>query len=249
MIGLGSCSSYFGIEGAKEHTLSFRTRQDAITLKQHLQQCLQRGSEIQDSQQRRHLLTVAIVGAGPSGVELAATLADSLPQWYHQRGGNWAEIRLVLLNQDENILQGDINTELRQAAKTALTDKKVSVELLLNASVTKVQPRQLYYQYQEQTHTLEAATIVWTAGTQTHPLIHSLPIPESHRDKQGRLLLAPTLQLPHFPNVFVGGDCATILNHPLPPLAQVAYQEGTAIAQNLQALAHNQKTNSCRSGY
>ncbi len=241
VIGLGNCSGYFGIEGAKEHTFSFRTRQDAIALKQQLHQCLQKASHLPDAQQRRHLLTIAIVGAGPSGVELAATLADLLPEWYRQYGGNGQEIRLLLINRGSTILEGDINSDLRQAAKTALTDKPISVELLLNTSVTKVQPGQLYYQSQQQTQTLDAATIVWTAGTKTHPLIQSLPIPDSHRDKKGRLLLAPTLQLPHFPDVFAGGDCGTILNHPLPPLGQVAHQQGTAIANNLQALADNKK--------
>lgn len=80
VLALGSCSGYFGIEGAKEHTFAFRTRQDAIALKEHLQQCLKRASQTLNYEQRRILLKVALVGAGPSGVELAATLADLLPQ-------------------------------------------------------------------------------------------------------------------------------------------------------------------------
>lgn len=241
VLALGSCSGYFGIEGAKENTFAFRTRQDAIALKEHLQQCLKQASGTLNYEQRRILLKVALVGAGPSGVELAATLADLLPQWYSQWGGNCLEISLVLLNRGEEILQGDINSQLQAAAQTALREKTVSVELLLNASVSKVNPQQLEYQRQGQTHILRAATIIWTAGSKTHPLIASLPIPDSHRDQKGRLLVAPTLQLPHFSEVFAGGDCAADLQHPLPPTAQVAYQQGAAIASNLQALAEGKR--------
>ncbi len=243
VLALGSCSSFLGIEGAKDHTFTFRTRQDAIALKQHLHQCLEQASYTSDAQKRRILLTFAIVGAGPSGVELTATLADMLPKWYSQWGGDFLEIRLVLLNRSGEILKGDINHHLRQAAKTALTHKTVSVELRLNASVTQVDPYQLQYQRHDQTETLKAATLIWTTGTKIHPLIDSLAIPDSHKSQKGRLKVAPTLQLPHFPEVFAGGDCAADLQHPLPPTAQVAYQQGAAIAHNLNALAHNKRPN------
>ena len=81
VLALGSVGSYFGIKGAKEHTFLFRTGEQAIALGKHRQR-LQKATQTQDEGQRRQLLTVAIVGAGASGVELAATLADLLPIWY-----------------------------------------------------------------------------------------------------------------------------------------------------------------------
>lgn len=88
----------------------------------------------------QHLLTVAIIGAGPARVELAATLADILPVWYDMIGGDYEQIRVVLVNRSDEILKGDINSSLRQTAEKSLSDRTVKVELLLNAAVTKVTP-------------------------------------------------------------------------------------------------------------
>src|SRR6476646_10020493 len=265
VLALGSVTGYFDVEGAKENALSFRTQEDAIALDQHLRDCLQRAIQLQDPELRRCLLTSVVVGGGPSGVEMAATLADFVPQWYAELGGNPEEVRVVLVNHGE-LLEGDVNSQLRATAEQALQERTVSVEVMIGAKVTAVHRDRLEYQRNEQTEALAAGTIIWTTGTSTHPLIQSLPIPDGHRDKHGRLSVTPTLQLPDFPEVFAGGDCAMDLqpesgtgdeyepaehrsdqstraetNHsdptPLPPTAQVAYQQGAAIAYNLRALA------------
>ena len=72
-LGLGSTVQDFGIPGVKDHAFAFRTGEDVTKLRRHLRQCLQRASQTQDLGQRRALLTVAIIGAGPAGVEMAAT--------------------------------------------------------------------------------------------------------------------------------------------------------------------------------
>ena len=73
-------------------------------------------------------------------------------------------------------------------------------------------------------------------GNTTHPLIKNLSILNEHRDQHSRIWVPPTLQLPVFPEVFAGGNCVVVGDNPLPPTAQVAYQQGAAIACNLQAL-------------
>jgi NADH dehydrogenase len=80
-------------------------------------------------------------------------------------------------------------------------------------------------------------TVAWTGGTATHPLLKTLPLPPQNRNQRGQLQVTPTLQLPNFPEVFVGGDCSYVLDAPQPPTAQVAYQQGKAIAYNLKAMA------------
>ncbi len=265
VLALGSVTGYFGVEGAKENALPFRSQDDAIALDRHLRDRLQQATQLQDAASRRRLLTTVVVGGGPSGVEMVATLADFLPQWYAELGGNAEEIRVLLVNHGE-LLEGDVNSQLRTAAKQALQERTVPVEVIIGAKVTAIHPDRLEYQRNDQTEILGAGTIVWTAGTNTHPLIKSLPIADEHRDKHGRLSVTPTLKLPDFPEVFAGGDCAMDLqpesgsgdeyeptehqleqstsaeNHhpnpkPLPPTAQVAYQQGAAIAHNLRALA------------
>ncbi|MEQ8462700.1 NAD(P)/FAD-dependent oxidoreductase [Coleofasciculus sp. E1-EBD-02] len=237
VLALGSVTGYFGVEGAKENALPFREGKDAIALDQRLRECLIQAMQTPDREERRKLLTVVIIGGGPTGVELAATLADLLPPWYEAMGGQPQEIRVVLLNRGAEILKGDINDPLRDTAYEELQNRAVKVELLTEAQATAVRPDSLDYEQGDKVETLPAATIVWTAGTSTHPLIKDLPIAEEKRDRKGRPLVKPTLQLLEFPDVFAGGDCAAVEDQSLPPTAQVAHQQGDAIASNLQALA------------
>lgn len=266
VLALGSVTGYFGVEGADVNAFPFRTQADAIAIDHHVRDQLQRAIQLDDEEQRRHTLTIAVVGAGPSGVEMAATMADLIPQWYQALGGDPAEVRVMLVNHSPEILKGDVNAQLRATAQTALQQRTVPVEFVFGAAVTAIRPNLIEYKRDDRTQTLAAGTIIWTTGTNTHPLIKSLPIPDEHRDKHGRLHVLPTLQLPDFPEVFAGGDCAIDLQptsaqhssyelpehqsdqgtsaeeqhpdlQPLPPTAQVAYQQGAAIARNLNALA------------
>ncbi|MFW6296071.1 MAG: NAD(P)/FAD-dependent oxidoreductase [Halothece sp.] len=241
VLGLGSVTGYFGVNGAKENALPFRGGKDAIALDHHLQNCLEKALSTANDQERHKLLTVAIVGGGPTGVELAATLADLLPHWYEALGGKGEEIRMVLLNRGSEILKGDINDPLRNPAKNALEKRAVKVEMQMEAKVTAVHPNTLEYQQNNQTKMIPTATTVWTAGTALNPVIQALPIQKEKRDKKGRLLVKPTQQLLDFPNVFAGGDCAAIQDHSYPPTAQVAYQQGKAIADNLERLANGKE--------
>jgi NADH dehydrogenase FAD-containing subunit len=106
----------------------------------------------------------------------------------------------------------------------------------LGAAVKSISINTVEYEQAGETKLLHANTVIWTAGTGLHPLIKSLAIAPEMRDRSGRLRVASTMQLPQFPEVFVGGDCA-VLEEPLPATAQVAYQQGAMIAQNLIAIA------------
>ena len=236
VLALGAQTGYFGIEGAKENTLPFWTRQDAIALKAHLQDCLTRSLKTEDTQECQRLLTVAIVGAGASGVELAGTLADILPQWYIKQGGEFEQIRLVLVNRGSEILSSN-SEKLRTAAEKVLQQRGFPVEFQMNASVTAVRPQQVVFERNDKQESLAAATIVWTTGTTINPVVKALPISDDYRDKKGRLKVLSTMQLIDRPEIFVGGDCGVNWDKSLPPTAQVAYQQGAAIAKNLQALA------------
>ena len=242
VIGVGSVQGYLGTEGAKENAFAFRTEEDTVALEKHLKECLQQASQAKSDRQK-NLLTVAIVGAGPSGVEMAATLADLLPEWYEKLGGDFEDIRIVLVNHSNEILKGDANSHLQDTAFDALHNRTVPVELLLGAKVTKVTSDRLEYQLRDEdtTKALPAKTVVWTAGTATNPLIESLAIADENRNKHGLPLVNSTLQLPNFPGVFAAGDCAVVRDRNYAPLAQIAYQEGANIAKNIIALSRNKE--------
>lgn len=236
VVALGSTTSYLGIPGAKENTLPFRTAYDAFALGQHLRNRLQLATQTEDIEERRAMLTVAIVGAGASGVEMAGTLADLLPTWYIPLSGNPQEIRIVILQRSSEILKDSTSDRLRETAQSALKGRTASVEVLLRSDVKAVHPGAIEFERDGQLERLAAATVIWTTGNATHPVIDSLPIAAKNRDKQNRLLVKPTLQLPEFPEVFAAGDCAIDPSNPQPVTAQVAYQQGAAIAHNIKAI-------------
>lgn len=241
VLAVGSIQGYFGTEGAEQNAFPFRTQADALRLRQHLHDCLQQASRMSGRTERQKLLTFAVIGAGPSGVEMSATLADLLPGWYSQLGGDLKEIRIVLVNHSQEILEGDVNTGLRDAALQALRDRAIPVELMLGVKVESVAPDQIHYQPKGQDHKiLTSATAIWTTGTATNPLIKSISLPADALDKHGQLLVTPTLQIPAFPEVFAAGDCAAVQPKPLPSVAQIAYQQGAGIAHNLLALSRGE---------
>lgn len=240
VLALGSAAGYFDIPGAKENTFTFRQGEDILKLGAHLRDCLQRATQESDPKQKQKLLTVGIIGAGPVGVELAATLADLLPIWYKALRGDPSELQIVILQRGSEILKGDTNNPLRPVVEESLQVRTASVKVILNANVNAVGKDWVRYE-KEQTESLSAATIVWTAGTVTHPLIDRLAVSREDRDRKGKLIMTPTCQLPEYPEVFTGGDCALDPENPQPALAQVAYQQAKAIATNIKALCEGKQ--------
>ncbi|MEL7037925.1 MAG: NAD(P)/FAD-dependent oxidoreductase [Cyanobacteria bacterium J06592_8] len=241
----GNVPAFFA-EGAAENTFTFQSKADVDALKQHLSECCQEAVQLPSFEERRSRLTVAIVGGGPAGVELALTLGDLLPQWYEAVDGSSQDIRIVLINRGD-ILQGDANSHLRDTAIKSMEGRRVPPELMLGVSVTAIRPGIIEFTKNGESGQLEAGTIVWTAGTAINPLIKALPVPGNQRTKRGHLLVKPTLQLLEYPDVFAAGDCAVIDPgnsdaKPLPATAQVAYQQGGAIAQCLTIKAQQKES-------
>ena len=86
------------------------------------------------------------MGGGPTGIEMAGTLGDLLANWYQKLDKSAQEIRMLIINRPQELLQGDINVHLREAVSQALAKSSISIELILRASVTKVTPDSVTYQ-------------------------------------------------------------------------------------------------------
>ncbi|CAN1211408.1 NAD(P)/FAD-dependent oxidoreductase [Tumidithrix helvetica PCC 7403] len=237
VLALGGKTTYFHTPGAQENAFPFTSEEEVFSLSHRIKENINRAAQSKDAIERRQLLTVVAIGAGPAGVELACTLGDLMPIWCAEAGANPKEARIVLINRSDEILKGDVNSRLRDTAKAALKECAIPVDSILGAAVTAITPEGVEYKQQEQVKFLPAKTIAWTAGSEPNPLLKDLPIPPEQRDRRGRLQVRSSLQLMGFPNVFVGGDCAFVKDDPQPATAQVAYQQGTAIASNLMALA------------
>ena len=165
-------------KGLRKMPLRFGPELMCSSLRRICRAALRGPARSSDPAQRRKLLTFAVVGAGPSGVEIAATLADLLPDWYRQLDGDIKNIQIVVINHGKEILEGDINTALRDIATEALKNKAIPVKLKLGTAVKSVTPDQLCYETQDkQIGNLQTATTIWTSGTATNPLIRAMALP------------------------------------------------------------------------
>jgi hypothetical protein len=182
VLGLGSIVHDFGIPGVKDHAFAFRTGEDVDKLRRHLRQCLQQASQTSDTERRRALLTVTIIGAGPAGVKMAATLGDLLPQWASTFEGLVAELTVAIVNRSPEILKGDINDGLRNTVQQSLQKRLLPVQFI-TGSASPVEPDLLTYEHNDQDHTLPTHTIIWTTGNRVNPVIADLPLPDEHKDK------------------------------------------------------------------
>ena len=207
VIATGSQPNDFGIPGVKEHSRGFRNLSDVRILRQRIQEL---------ENQRRSNAALAIVGAGPTGVELSCKLADLL-------NGN---ARIHLIEKGESILPNS-SAFNRERASAALERKDVCLHL--NTDVARVEDDRVVFAEGEE---IEHQGLIWTAGSQVN-LPSVQPLPELHR---GRLAINADLRLQGSDDVFAIGDIASNGDHPVPANAQVAMQQGEAVGGAIAAL-------------
>lgn len=212
VVATGSSTRTFGIPGVAEHALGFRSLADVARLQELLNQLRQR---------RRPLQRLAVVGAGPSGVELACKLADEL--------AGSAVVELV--EQGPGVLPAARSFNREQAL---LSLQRKDVRLRLNTSVSAVLPDRL--ELGAAGDTLMVDGVIWTAGIRCTPPPISAAEGALPPDGTGRLPCRSDLSLQGHPHLFALGDgaaVATSADTPLPSNAQVAIQQAECLATNL----------------
>jgi NADH dehydrogenase len=181
-----------------------------------------------DEARRRRLLTFVLVGAGPTGVELAGALAEIARHTLRKdfRRIRPESARILLLEGGPAVLSA-FPERLRQKAYDSLTS--LGVEVRRGAVVTAVDRDGVMVGDER----ISAQTVLWAAGVAASPIVRTLNVP---LDRAGRVLAEPTLAVPGHPDVYVVGDvCALEQNgRPLPGVAQVAMQGGAHVAGNIR---------------
>lgn len=210
VIALGSETAHFDTPGAREHSISFRTIDDAVELGRRLE-ALASGDAG----------PISIIGAGPSGVELAAKIADFLKD---HPGHPKTEVRLI--DRSAEILPG-YAAELRGLAMERLRAQKI--ELRLGAAIKSISVEGIELETGQK---LPSGLNVWAAGTSPSPVLRNLGC---LLDRRGRIPVGQTLQVPGHPGVFVLGDSANV-GDGVPSTAQVAVRQAEVVAANVLAL-------------
>lgn len=228
ILAAGSAPYYFGIPGAQEYAFPLRTLEHGVALRNHIIQCFERAVAEDDAEARTPLLRFVITGGGPTGVEFCGALqeliAGPLRRDYPQL--NFDEVQVVLIDAGKRLVA---SLPERLSAYILKRLQRMGIEVRLETQVSRIEPHAVHLSDGE---SIAAETVVWTAGLQGHPLAKASGIPTGHG---GQIEVAPTLQLPGYPNIYVVGDQAGVSadGRRLPMIAPVAMQQGEAAARNV----------------
>ena len=226
IVGTGASHTYFGHPEWEPHAPGLKTLEDALEIRRRLLLAFERAEREPDATRQRELLTFVLVGGGPTGVELAGTLAEIARQTLRDefRSIDTSAARIVLVEAGPTILPAFPDT-LRRAARDAL--QRLRVEVRENAAVTNVDAHGVWIGSER----LAAGTVLWAAGVAASPLVRTLGAP---LDRAGRVLVQPDLSIPGHPEVYVVGDAAAFVEPTgaiLPGVAQVAIQQAAHAAR------------------
>ena len=243
VIGLGAKPRYFGIPGAQHHSFPLHTLRDAITIRNHIIDTLERAEKTPDKAERERLLTFTIVGGGAIGTEIAPELVDLLE--------NWKQYYTVLQKHPYNVLLVSSSTRLIQpfgpnfSSVAEQTFKRMHIKIMSETRAIEVKPDSLVVQHaNKKKQTINTCTVIWGTGVQ--PISIDV-IPRSARDERGMFPVEQTLQLKGHNSVFVLGDIShfpTQDNRGLPLTAQVATQQGRTVGDNIVRLMQKKEPKS-----
>ena len=229
LLATGATHAYFGHDEWAEHAPGLKTLDDALRLRRHLLLAFERAEAETDPAKRAAWLSFAVVGGGPTGVELAGTLAEiarhTLKNEFRHIDPSQARVRLV--EAGPRVL-ASFPEALSEKARLQL--EKLGVEVATGTPVSHIDSEG----YRLGEHFVPAKTVVWAAGVAASPLARSLGVP---LDRAGRVPVQPDLSVPGYPDIFVAGDLASLSTdgRPVPGVAPAAKQMGDHVAKVLRA--------------
>jgi NADH:quinone reductase (non-electrogenic) len=225
IVATGSSHTYFGHDDWARWAPGLKTLEDALEIRRRILLAFERAERETDPARRQELLTFVLVGGGPTGVELAGTLAEIARRTLRNefRSIDPSRARIVLVEAGPTILQ-TFPPALRDAARSSL--RALGIEVQEGTAVTLVDAHGVMLGEER----VVAGTVVWAAGVAASPIGATLGVP---RDRAGRVIVEPDLSIPGHPEVFVVGDAAFVEQDgkPLPGVAQTAMQEAAHAAR------------------
>ncbi len=229
LIATGATHAYFGHDEWAQDAPGLKTLYDALGIRNRILSAFEQAEASEDPAQRKALLTFAIVGGGPTGVELAGTLAEIAR---HTLRGQFRNIdprraRVLLLEAGPRVL-GTFPDALSDKARVQLEKLGVEVHCGTPVSAISAEGVQLGERF------IPARTVLWAAGVAASPLARSLGVP---LDRAGRVPVDPDLSVPGHPELFVAGDLASVRSDdkPVPGVAPAAKQMGKHVADMIRA--------------
>jgi NADH:ubiquinone reductase (H+-translocating) len=220
VLATGVTHSYFGHNEFAKYAPGLKSLADAVAIRNKILQAFERAEAEEDPSRRRDLLTFVLVGAGPTGVEMAGAIAvlirNTLKSEFQRI--NPESARIILLDMAPRVL-GSFSEELSRAAKARL--ERLGVEVRLGYGVDQIDEGGVLVGGER----ISSKTVIWTAGVAPSPAGRWLNV---ETDRAGRVRVQPDLSVPGHSEIFVVGDTASLDQDgkPLPGVAQVAIQQG-----------------------
>jgi len=242
ILSAGVRHAYFGNDQWEEVAPGLKTIEDATEIRRRVLLAFEAAERETDPIEIQKWLTFVVVGAGPTGVELAGALAEIANYTLKNnfRHINPATAKVILLEGTDRVLPP---YPVDLSARAADSLQKLGVTVRTKAMVTDIQTDKVTIRAGEQTETIDTHTILWGAGVQGSPLGRRLASAAGAEiDRAGRVIVQPDLSLPNHPEIFVIGDLANYPHQtgkPLPGVAQVAMQQGNYVAHLIQARLQN----------
>lgn len=237
IVAAGAGQSYFGNDQFAEFAPGMKSIDDALEVRGRILSAFEQAERSRDPERRAKLLTFTVIGAGPTGVEMAGQIAELAT---HTLKGSFRHIdstraRVILLDAAPAVLP-PFGEKLGERAAARL--EKMGVEIQLGAMVTDVDRNGITVKDSDgTTRRIESACKVWSAGVQASGLGMDLAEQSSVEvDRAGRVKVLPDLSIPGHPNVFVIGDMAAVEG--VPGVAQGAIQGAKYVASTLKAELH-----------
>ncbi len=227
VISSGAETNYYGTPGAQENTLTLKNLNDALTIRRTLIDACEKAAHIADTDERKKILSIAVVGGGATGVELGAEIIEFLEETVSAYYGNTchikkSDIQVSIVAASPDLLP-PFPPALRKIAELELIRKGVRV--LLGETVTEVKPGKILFA--DKTF-VEAKTVIWVAGVKA---VYPSIIGTVAKEKNGRITIDEFLRAAGKTDIFCLGDASGTA----PMLAQVASQQGKTVARNIAA--------------
>ena len=230
IVSTGSKHSYFGNEDWSKYSNGLKGINDALQIRERLLRAFEKAENEKNIEKRAKYLNFVVVGGGPTGVEMAGSIAEiafnNMKEEF--RNFNSSDANVYLIEATENILPM-YSDRLSKKAKKYLED--FGVEVRTNEKVVKIE-NDLVKTDKEEIHT---DNVVWAAGNEASPIIKKL---NTKTDNEGRAIVDPDCSLKDDGNVFVIGDAANYKdkkNNTLPGIAPVAIQQGKYLAKIIKS--------------
>lgn len=234
VVAVGARHHYFGHPEWEERAPGLKTVEDATTIRSRILRAFEEAELAEDQAERRRLLTFVIVGAGPTGVELAGAIGELARHTLRPdfRRFDPAQARILLVEGLDRVLP-PYPPALSTRARHDL--ERLGVEVLTGTMVDGLGPSSVSLARGEERWEEPAGTVLWAAGVQAPPLVARLAErTRAETDRNGRIVVAPDCSIPGRPEILVLGDAAHFEGpdgEPLPGIAPVAIQQGSYAAR------------------